>query len=60
LKDYLAQDRQWLRPHRIAHAKYQLRLLKDQPLGSVTEPLRKFWQSVVKANAVSDAELRSR
>lgn len=43
LKEYLKQDRQWHRPLRVAHARFQLR-------NATTEQERMFWRDVLNAN----------
>lgn len=43
VKEYLKNDRQWLRQQRLDHAKYQLR--------KATDPKEKsFWKQVIDAN----------
>lgn len=42
--DYLRADRQWHREHRIAHAKQQRELFKDDPIA------QGFWDLVIEAN----------
>jgi hypothetical protein len=43
LEEWLAQDRQWTRPLRLAHARFRLET-------ATTDPDRKFWQQVIEAN----------
>ena len=43
VKEWLLQDRQWLREHRLQHARYKLSQ-------SVTENDKNFWRQVIEAN----------
>lgn len=52
VRDYVKQDRQWLRPLRIAHAKYQL--AKSQRENDAARVL--FWQAVLEANGANETD----
>lgn len=43
VREYLRQDRQWPRFHRINHARWQLK-------NAQTEQEKQFWEDIVKAN----------
>lgn len=49
--DYIKNDRQWTRPCRLAHAKYQLRHAES------TED-QSFWKGVIRANVLSPREAK--
>jgi hypothetical protein len=51
LQEWLEEDRQWLRIHRIAHAKAMFRKAESSED-------KQFWGAVVKANAVTSEEAR--
>jgi hypothetical protein len=48
VREYLKQDRQWLRPQRINHAKYELERASN-------EQERQFWKDVISANEDENA-----
>lgn len=43
VREYLKNDRQWLRRHRLSHAKFQL-------MKATTEQERQSWEDIISAN----------